>query len=457
MVVQGQILARSAVLGSAKPAAPVFRARGGSAGLVTRAQIFQRGHHERGATMLTVLLTSVPSNGPPFSCSCESVAVTLSGDALSSQAGRVGVYALMQGVTRFDRPVYRRSDCARVVDPPSGGGRLQQSTNYLHSVRNEYGRANWLIGPNYTSAAGGLASSWSSDFTCPENASSWQFVASEGGWHSGGGVDVACCASASCDDSLCKAAERSKASQELDGGNTTVDGKTSDEATGPGGLFAVVFFVLGFCVISCVGAAIRNFRIQKKQAALMSDAGVECEGSVTATTCHTEVDNYYLHYEFHVPASSSSHPGQANSEFGVKATGLYKVDQQVYQAHPATGLPKACTVRYVPANPYCNQLVRIGDGDRLSHNPAGFDRHRLPGKGNIYFTVTELNAAYQKPQRAPQPLVQPQPISVTMRCPPPVTRPDSTSAIASSGLMRVPSCAPAAHRMARERGFKINP
>ena len=185
----------------------------------------------------------------------------------------------------------------------------------------------------------------------------------------------------------------------------------------PSGLLALVFVVLGFCVISCVVAAIRHFIHQKEQAALMSDAGVECEGSVTATTFDTEVDHYFLHYEFHVPASSSSHPGQANSEFGVKATGRYEVDQQVYLAHPATGLPKACTVRYVPANPYCNQLVKIGDGDRLSHNPAGFDRDRLPGARDIYFTVTELNAAYQKPQRAPQPLVQPQPISVTMRCP----------------------------------------
>ena len=144
-----------------------------------------------------------------------------------------------------------------------------------------------------------------------------------------------------------------------------------------------MFVVLGFCVISCVVAAIRHFIHQKEQAALMSDAGVECEGSVTATTCHTEVDNYYLHYEFHVPASSSSHPGQANSEFGVKATGLYEVDQQVYQAHPATGLPKACTVRYVPANPYCNQLVKIGDGDRLSTIQRASIVTDSPGRGTF--------------------------------------------------------------------------
>ena len=139
--------------------------------------------------------------------------------------------------------------------------------------------------------------------------------------------------------------------------------------------------------------------------------------------------SYFLHYEFHVPASSSSHPGQAKSEFGVKATGRYEVAEDVYLAHPATGLPKACTVRYVPANPYCNQLVKIGDGDRLACNYAGFDRCRLPGAGNVFFTVTELNAAYQKPQPASQPQVQPQPISVTTRCPSHRHLPrDSTSA-----------------------------
>ena len=54
-----------------------------------------------------VLLTSVLSNDQPFSCACERVAVTLTGDALRSQPGRAGLYTLMQNVTSLDRPVYR--------------------------------------------------------------------------------------------------------------------------------------------------------------------------------------------------------------------------------------------------------------------------------------------------------------------------------------------------------------
>ena len=230
--------------------------------------------------MLTALLTSVPSNGPPFSCSCSSVAVTLSGDALSFQSGRVGVYTLMQGVTRFDRPVYEMShpaDCA--------------GTNYLHSVKNEYGRAYWFIGPEYTSTAAGLASSWSSDFTCPENASSWRFwnysswifasngevVASNVETFSGDGsmMDIACC-SAGCEDNFAEARCKGHpiSPRGDDGGNSTVDGKAAEKAKGP--VFttfcsscAVLFVGLCGMVFCCVCSVIRNFIYQKKQAVLM--------------------------------------------------------------------------------------------------------------------------------------------------------------------------------------------
>ena len=85
--------------------------------------------------MLGVLLTSVLSNDQPFSCACERVAVTLTGDALSSQSGRAGLYTLMQNVTSLDRPVYRRADC-------------DGDDDYLHYAGNEYGPTHWLIGPN---------------------------------------------------------------------------------------------------------------------------------------------------------------------------------------------------------------------------------------------------------------------------------------------------------------------
>ena len=82
-----------------------------------------------------VLLTSVLSNDQPFSCACERVAVTLTGDALRSQSGRAGLYTLMQDVRSFDRPVYRRADC-------------DGDDDYLHYAGNEYGPTHWLIGPN---------------------------------------------------------------------------------------------------------------------------------------------------------------------------------------------------------------------------------------------------------------------------------------------------------------------
>ena len=88
--------------------------------------------------MLCVLLTSVLSNDQPFSCACERVAVTLTGDALKSQSDRAGLYTLLQNVTSLNRPVYRRAGCDGHDD-------------YLHSVvGGEYGLAHWLIGPNYT-------------------------------------------------------------------------------------------------------------------------------------------------------------------------------------------------------------------------------------------------------------------------------------------------------------------
>ena len=44
------------------------------------------------------------------------------------------------------------------------------------------------------------------------------------------------------------------------------------------------------------------------------------------------------------------------------------VGPQLHQAH-ASGLPKTCTVRYLPANPRRNQLLKVGDDDRPSRNP----------------------------------------------------------------------------------------
>ena len=116
----------------------------------------------------------------------------------------------------------------------------------------------------------------------------------------------------------------------------------------------------------------------------------ECEGSVTATAIEFKgtplaelVKRYgdiphdstvgswggswlpvcFLEYEFHVP-------GDQASEFGVKITDRLVVGHQLLLAH-ATGLPKTCTVRYARADPSrCSQLVKVGDDDRPSRDPA---------------------------------------------------------------------------------------
>ena len=151
--------------------------------------------------MLPVLLTSVLSNDPPFSCACKRLAVTLSGDALNYQSRAAGVYTLMQDVTHLNRPVYHMSFSAHW----GVCGDDDDCTLYIYALGNGLvGKVSvhwWMIGTNYTSTYGGLESSWSSNYTCPEDASSWEFVTSNGEWSSSGGVDVACC-SAGCEDNF---------------------------------------------------------------------------------------------------------------------------------------------------------------------------------------------------------------------------------------------------------------
>ena len=299
--------------------------------------------------MLGVLLTSVLSNDQPFSCACERVAVTLTGDALSSQSGRAGLYTLMQNVTSLDRPVYRRAGC-------NG-----DDEHYLHSVvGGEYGLEHWLIGPNYTSKNyGGIASSVSSNFICPEHASSWAFV-SNGEWRSSGGVDVACCAAGSaCEDSF---------EDPCTGTGTSMDFC--------GGMWAgLIVGILAFCILlSCIDALVK----QIEKAALRSDAAVQCEGTLTAAPVESVDEGWsahYLEWEFHVPGRIliSAVPGLAASipnDHGARATGRLKVHKELHQAH-ASGLPKSCTVRYLPVDPHRNQLLKVGDDDRPSRNPLG--------------------------------------------------------------------------------------
>ena len=291
-----------------------------------------------------VLLTSVLSNHQPFSCACERVAVTLTGDALRWQSGWAGLYTLMQNVTSLDRPVYRRAGC-------------DGDDEYLHSVvYGEYGFERWLIGPDYTRNLGGIGSSGSSNFFCPEHAPWWGFVDTNGNWSSSGGVDVACCgAGSACEDSF----------------EDPCTGTSMDFRVIRGGIWAgLIVGILAFCILlSCIDALVKVW----ENGSLRSDAAVQCEGTLAAAP--VECVAHYLEWEFHVPGRIliSAVPGLAASipnDHGARATGRLKVHKELHQAH-ASGLPKSCTVRYLPVDPRRNQLLKVGDDDRPSRNPLG--------------------------------------------------------------------------------------
>ena len=336
--------------------------------------------------MLAVVLTSVLANEPPFfSCACDKVAVTLSGDALSAQSRLVGVYTRMQGVTRFDRPVYEMlhpADCS--------------STQYLFadasSIETSAGSMEvslWFVGDDYMESSGRLQSShyWD-EFTCPEDSSPWQFWdwdSTEPSWSSSGEMDVACCTAGCVEDNSTEASCKEQG-----------DGDTGDRVIDP--LIIGLFVGIGICLL--IGNTVRTFVGLKREVAPMN---AECEGSVTATaiefrgtplaelvkrygdstgmqrlksdaTRHFDAAHFlsrglpvcFLEYEFHVP-------GDQASEFGVKITDRLVVGHQLLLAH-ATGLPKTCTVRYARADPSrCSQLVKVGDDDRPSRDPAARD------------------------------------------------------------------------------------
>ena len=202
--------------------------------------------------MLCVLLTSVLSNDQPFSCACERVAVTLTGDALRDQSIRAGLYSLIE--TSLNRPVYRKTGC-------NGDGDDQ----YLHLQSVGTARTRtifWLIGPDCTSTSGGLSTSVSPKFTCPEHVSSWEFVATTGEWSSSGGVDVACCAAGStCGDSF---------------EDACTTGTSTDSSSGPGPILGLLAF--GFGIFILLWSIIDALVTLKEKAALRSDAASHCEG-----------------------------------------------------------------------------------------------------------------------------------------------------------------------------------
>lgn len=365
--------------------------------------------------MLAVMLTSVLANEPPFfSCACDKVAVTLSGDALSAQSRLVGVYTRMQGVTRFDRPVYEMlhpADCS--------------STQYLFadvsSIETSAGSMEvslWFVGDDYMESSRGLQSShfWD-EFTCPEDSSPWEFWdwdSTEPSWSSSGEMDVACCTAGCVEDNSTEASCKEQG-----------DGDTGDRVIDP--LIIGLFVGIGICLL--IGNTVRTFVGLKREVAPGMNA--ECEGSVTATAIefrgtplaelvkrygdldstgmqklkydaeratdqrHFDAAHFlnrglplcFLEYEFHVP-------GDQASEFGVKITDRRVVGHQLLLAH-ATGLPKTCTVRYARANPSrCSQLVKVGDDDRPSRDPCVGDDVTSCEKRSGYVIVTIFAVAW---------------------------------------------------------------
>ena len=104
-------------------------------------------------------------------CACDAISIVLTGAAYSAQWNRAGQYEKMS-TTQNGRAVYAQT-----------GG-----TDYLFYSSNGY----WMVGSDYTTSSGGLASESKSITHCPEAVGdSWKYYAS-GGWVAGGGVQVQC-------------------------------------------------------------------------------------------------------------------------------------------------------------------------------------------------------------------------------------------------------------------------
>ena len=116
-----------------------------------------------------------PTPMPPPPTCCDTVSVTLSGEALESQSGRAGLYTVVAGLTQNGRPVYQQTT---------------GSKNYLYTYWS-YG-SYWQVGPVYTSSAAWLHSDTNLASHCPKDAGTWTSL--DGAtWQSGGvDVDVTC-------------------------------------------------------------------------------------------------------------------------------------------------------------------------------------------------------------------------------------------------------------------------
>ena len=89
--------------------------------------------------------------------------ITVSGAESLLQASKFGTYTKLANVTQGGRPVYQRV------------GSTVAYLFYWPSTRN------WLIGPNYTSNLGGVASIGNAGAACPDEATGWQAYAG-GAW-----------------------------------------------------------------------------------------------------------------------------------------------------------------------------------------------------------------------------------------------------------------------------------
>ena len=109
---------------------------------------------------------------PPFACACEAIEVVLTGDANVAQSSKAGTYVRMNGVTQDGRAVYQQS-----------GG-----SQYLFFRADS---SDWLVGPDYTTSIGVLASRDDRDAQCPEAAGDWKYYISGTGWVSASAAEVA--------------------------------------------------------------------------------------------------------------------------------------------------------------------------------------------------------------------------------------------------------------------------
>ena len=112
----------------------------------------------------------------PETCSCDTVQVAVSGDAVSAQAGRAGSYALISGLLVFGRPVFG----------------MNHGTSLSQYLFLDAASQNWRVAGDYTGTTYYIRSDGGTNVSCPERATTWMYASGGSLTLGNGDVVVAC-------------------------------------------------------------------------------------------------------------------------------------------------------------------------------------------------------------------------------------------------------------------------